>query len=69
MSKYGIISCSYFPVFGVNSGKHGPEITPYFDIFHYATRNRSNGTTESQKEKKPVLMIVFSTTVSEKSRD
>ena len=30
-------------------------------------RNRGNDTTESQKEKRPVLMLIFST-VSKKSR-
>ena len=31
MSKDGVISGLYFPVFGLNSGKYGPEITPYLD--------------------------------------
>ena len=47
MSKYGIISGPYFPVFGLNTEiygmnlriqseyrKYGPEITPYLDTFH-----------------------------------
>ena len=48
VSKYGIISGPYFPVFGLNTeiyeantsvfspnaGKYGPEITPYLDTFH-----------------------------------
>ena len=34
MSKYGVISGPYFPVFGLNTGKYGPEITSYMDIFH-----------------------------------
>ena len=34
MSKYGVISGSYFPVFSLNTGKYGPEITPYLDTFH-----------------------------------
>ena len=43
MSKYGLISGPYFPVFGLNTeiyevnpntGKYGPEITPYLDTFH-----------------------------------
>ena len=38
VSKYGVISGPYFPVFGLNIGKYGPEITPYLDIF-YAARN------------------------------
>ena len=34
MSKYGVISGQYFPIFGLNTGKYGPEITPYLDTFH-----------------------------------
>ena len=34
MSKYGVISGSYFPVFSPNTGKYGPEITPYLHTFH-----------------------------------
>ena len=44
LSKYGVISGPYFPVFGLNTerysvfspntGKYGPEITPYLDNFH-----------------------------------
>ena len=34
MSKDGVISGPYFHVFKSNTGKYGPEITPYFDIFH-----------------------------------
>ena len=34
MSEYGVISDPYFPVFGLNTGKYGPEITPYLDTFH-----------------------------------
>ena len=58
MSKYGVISGQYFPVFGLNTeryrisphseipslsavspntGKYGPEITPYLDTFHAVT--------------------------------
>ena len=32
--KYGIFSGPYFPVFGLNTGKHGPEKAPYLDSFH-----------------------------------
>ena len=32
--KYEVISGSYFPVFGLNTGKYRPEITPYLDTFH-----------------------------------
>ena len=34
MSKYGVISVPYFLVFTPNTGKYGPEITPYLDNFH-----------------------------------
>ena len=34
MSKYGVISGPCFPVFGLNTEKYGPEITPYLDTFH-----------------------------------
>ena len=37
MSKYGIFSGPYFPVFELNTGKYGPEKTPYLDIFHAVT--------------------------------
>ena len=50
MSKYGVISGPYFPAFGLNTGiypinsvfspntgKYGPEITPYFGTFHAVT--------------------------------
>ena len=34
VSKYGVISGPYFPVFSPNTGKKGPEITPHLDTFH-----------------------------------
>ena len=34
VSKYGVVSGLYFPVFGLNTEKDGPEITPYLDAFH-----------------------------------
>ena len=34
VSKYGVISGPYFPVFNPNTGKYRPEITPYPDAFH-----------------------------------
>ena len=37
MWKYGICPDPYFPVFGLNTKKYGPEKTPYFDIFHAVT--------------------------------
>ena len=34
VSKYGVISGPYFPVFGLNIGKYGHEKTPYLGTFH-----------------------------------
>ena len=34
MSKYGVISVPYFPVFELNTEKYGTEVTPYLDTFH-----------------------------------
>ena len=33
VSRYGVISGLYFPVFELNAGKYGPEITTYLDTF------------------------------------
>ena len=33
MSKYEVIFGPYIPVFGLNTGKYRPEITPYSDTF------------------------------------
>ena len=32
--KYGAFPGPYFPVFGLNTGKYGPEKTPYLGTFH-----------------------------------
>ena len=34
VSKHVVTSGPYFPAFGLNTGKYGPEITPYLDTFH-----------------------------------
>ena len=34
VSRYEIFSGPYFPVFRTNTGKYGPEKTPYLDTFH-----------------------------------
>ena len=34
VSKYGVNSRPFFPVFSPNTGKYGPEITPYLGTFH-----------------------------------
>ena len=33
VSKYGVFSGPYFPVFRLNTEKYGPEKTPYLDTF------------------------------------
>ena len=50
MSKCGVISGPHSPVFGLNTespnspntGKYGPEITPYLDTFHEVTVTNPN---------------------------
>ena len=34
MPRHGVFSVPYFPVFGLNTGKYGPEDTPYLNTFH-----------------------------------
>ena len=34
VSKYGVFSGLYFPVFRLNTGKYGPEKTPYLGTFY-----------------------------------
>ena len=34
VSKYGVFSGPYFPILGLNTGKYGPEKTPYLNTFH-----------------------------------
>ena len=34
MSKHEVISGPYFPLFGLNIGKYGQEITSYLDTSH-----------------------------------
>ena len=41
MSKYGVFSGPYYPVFGINTGKYGPEKAPYLNTFH-AVKNKLN---------------------------
>ena len=40
MPKYGVISGTYFPVFSPNTGKYGPDITPYLDTFHAVSNHQ-----------------------------
>ena len=47
MSKYGFISGPCFPVFSANTGKYGPEITPYLDTFHTVIKKTDNHITQT----------------------
>ena len=47
MSKYGVISGPYFPVFGVNTGKSVPGITPYLGTFHAVKGYQEEGSLNS----------------------
>ena len=38
VSKYGVFSGPYFPVFSPNTGIYGPEKTPYLDTFQTVPR-------------------------------
>ena len=39
MPKYGVFSDPYFPAFGLNTEKYGPEKTPYLDTFQAVILN------------------------------
>ena len=39
VSKYGVFSDPYFPVFSPNTRKYGVEKTPYFDTFNALNNN------------------------------
>ena len=66
VSKYGVFTGPYFPVFGLNkefysvnlsvfilnTGKYGPEKTPYLDIFHVMIyMDRENEFIKNDKKK------------------
>ena len=40
--------CSAFPVFGLNGGKYGPDVTPYLDTFHSVVPQASGFTLYEQ---------------------
>ena len=46
MSKNGVFFGPSFPAFWLNTGKYGPEKTPYLDTFHAVVdrRKRNNET-------------------------
>ena len=50
MPKYGVFSGPYFPAFGLNTGKYGPEKTPYLDTFHTVVYPRIQKTSNRGKQ-------------------
>ena len=42
VSKYGVFSGPYFPVFGLNTEKYGPEKTPYLSTFQVVPWTTTN---------------------------
>ena len=38
VSKYGVFSGLFYPLFRLNAGKYGPEKTPYLDIWTLFTQ-------------------------------
>ena len=42
MSKYEVFSDQYFTVFGLNTGKYGPEKTLYLDTSRIAMNTKTN---------------------------
>ena len=58
-SQIRSISGPFFPVFGPNIGKYGPEITPYLDTFHAVLdlRKRSSKVRENFVSKSQLNMI------------
>ena len=69
MSKYEVISDLYFPAVGLNTGKYGPETTPYFDTFHAVKKNQA--ITQKQvkfKIKSVLIMVIHDFTIQEFNR-
>ena len=55
VSKYGVFSSPYFPAFGLNTGKYGPEKTPYLDTFHAVKTS-----TSTEYHSNPIDSLEFS---------
>ena len=63
VSKYGVISGPYFPVFGVDTGKYGPKISSYLDTFHarygisFPSKNTLNYAKIMNSKSSPILVF------------
>ena len=55
VSKYGVFSGPHFPVFGpvfgLNTGKYGPENTPCLDTFHAVKVSKRNKQSPNHRQK------------------
>ena len=63
MSKYGVISSPYFPVFKLNTRKYGPEVTPYLDTFHavrISETGNSIGSLENKSSEEDFMVMQYS---------
>ena len=60
VSKYGVFSGPYFPAFGLNTGKYGPEKTPYLDTFHAVYYKKHWIMKLTVREKCPYSKILWS---------
>ena len=50
MSKYRVFSGPYFPVFGLNTGKYGPEETSYLDTFRAVKRDKRDNLLKRKRD-------------------
>ena len=61
VSKYGVISGPYFPVFSPNTGKYGTEITPYLDTFHAMSLLEIIEIWRKHLDKREQISVIFTT--------
>ena len=61
MPKYGVFSGPYFPVFGLNAGKYGPEKTPYLDTFHAVIRSWNSSQIPKNQKAGPMRIYPLDT--------
>ena len=60
MSKYGVISSPYFPVFKLNTRKYGPEVTPYFHVVRISETGNSIANLENKSSEEDFMIMQYS---------
>ena len=60
VSKYGVFYGPFFPVFGLNAGKYGPEKTPYLYTFHAVNHTKNVVTYHVLSYNKSMRLQAFS---------